>query len=139
MFRSPNVFVHFWVWQGCSNGCNFASEIKNNTNMKAIVVIFFVALLPFWASYNPQNEMFLPLKTRRSLLKNETFTKSQFFKKNRPGFAGDGFAPAQNIIMASEHCPKAILFSLYALGRCATAFSLMLPRSTLYTRSRFAL
>lgn len=31
--------------------------------------------------YNPQNEMFAPRKTKRSLLKNETLLKSPFFKK----------------------------------------------------------
>lgn len=31
----------------------------------------------------PQNEMFAPLKTRRSLLKNETYPKHHFSKKSR--------------------------------------------------------
>ena len=50
---------------------------------------FFSELSDFLeVKYNPQNEMFLPLKTRRSVLKNETYPKSPFFKKIRPGFAG---------------------------------------------------
>lgn len=31
--------------------------------------------------YNPQNEMFSPSKTKRSIRKNETYLKSPFFKK----------------------------------------------------------
>ena len=46
--------------------------------------------------YNPQNEMFAPRKTKRSLLKNETLLKPPFFKKIfDPASPGIGVAPAQ--------------------------------------------
>ena len=45
MFSFPNAFVHFWVWQGNYSGCNFASEIKNNTNMKTILFVISFGLI----------------------------------------------------------------------------------------------
>lgn len=66
--------------------------------------------------------MFAPPKTRRSFLKNETYPKSPFFKKNRPGFAGVWFAPAQ-LYESPSNTVRRAFFSLSALGRCATAFS----------------
>ena len=73
--------------------------------------------------------MFAALETKRSARKNETFSKSLFSKKFRPGFAGvcspPGDSPLQyylNGLRTSSEGHSCFLFSLGALGRCATAF-----------------
>lgn len=66
---------------------NFAQYIQSNPKVGNLIAIF---LLLFWLvglilnwkwtyKYNPQNEMFLLLKTRCSVLKNETYPKSPSF------------------------------------------------------------
>ena len=43
-FSPRDAIIPFWVWQGIYNGSNFASEIKNNTNMKTILSLILAVL-----------------------------------------------------------------------------------------------
>lgn len=43
LFRT--AFVPIWVWHIIFNGCNFASEIKNNTNMKTILFVIAMGVM----------------------------------------------------------------------------------------------
>lgn len=43
-FSPRDAIIPFWVWQGIYNGSNFASEIKNNTNMKTILSLIVAVL-----------------------------------------------------------------------------------------------
>ena len=73
--------------------------------------------------------MFAVLETKRSIRKNETFSKPLFSKKIRPGFAGVCSPPGDsplpcylNGLRTSSEGHSYFLFSLCALGRFATAF-----------------
>lgn len=43
-FSPRDAIIPFWVWQGIYNGSNFASEIKNNSNMKTILSLILAVL-----------------------------------------------------------------------------------------------
>ena len=80
--------------------------------------------------YNPQNEMFAPRKTKRSLLKNETLLKPPFFKKIfDPASPGIGVAPAQ-YLNGLRTLSEGHSFSLWVAARPLFRFSLTRPRST---------
>ena len=81
-------------------------------------------------NYNPQNEMFAPRKTKRSLLKNETLLKPPFFKKIfDPASPGIGVAPAQ-YLNGLRTLSEGHSFSLWVAARPLFRFSLTRPRST---------
>ena len=84
---------------------------------------FFHYFCPSESVYNPQNEMFAPRKTKRSLLKNETLLKSPFSKNFRPGEAGGWGCPGSVFEWPPNTVRRPFFF---ALGRCATALSLSL-------------
>lgn len=54
---------------------------KRLPDLLGLAVSLFLQLAAVNPKYNPQNEMFASSKTKRSIRKNETYLKSQFFKK----------------------------------------------------------
>ncbi|MDE7413081.1 MAG: hypothetical protein K2N05_04730 [Muribaculaceae bacterium] len=74
--------------------------------------------------YNPQNEMFSPSKTKRSIRKNETYLKSPFFQKNFDPASPGVIMPPGSEFESHSNIVRMAFFSLYALGRFATALRL---------------
>lgn len=104
--------------------------------------------------YNPQNETCDALRTKRAKNKTKRFSFSKrsvpltrfpehpFFKKISTRLRRGLGLTRLSIGMASEHCPKAILFfafSLWVAARPLYRFTLTLSHSTLCTRPRSAL
>ncbi len=77
---------------------------------------------PMTFSYNPQNEMFAPRKTKRSLLKNETLLKSPFPKNFRPGFAGGWGCPGSVFEWPPNTVRRPFFFSLFRFGSLRDRF-----------------
>ena len=90
---------------------------------------------PLPSIYNPQNEMFVPLKTKRSLLKNEMY----YFSKNIDP-ASPGFIESFNSLFEwPSNSVRRPFFSLLVASRPLFALSFTRSRLSIYTRSRFAL
>lgn len=122
----------------CCGDCALADDLAQETFIKAYLSCetfrkdsqFTTWIYRIAYNYNPQNEMFAPRKTKRSLLKNETLLKPPFFKKIfDPASPGIGVAPAQ-YLNGLRTLSEGHSFSLWVAARPLFRFSLTRPRST---------